>query len=330
MIDLLSEATLRKLLNIDQRKLITRETERKLDDRVVEFVTIENHKPQRIVIKYGTEECIFNKEILYYQLLKIDEVRAPETYVIRQCENGLFFLAIEMLEGEHPEFDNEIHVEKVYKELGKWAVAYYENINDPHMLEQWRSNPMWQKIESEHNSLYKSLINLFTRIPMMIRSFVTEHQLAHNDVDLKLLSRLPLMARELIDSIWQLPVTLDHGDTTVDNIILCRDGKVGFIDFQGISLRPTSIMFCSMGEPWNWIPNGRFVEQAMRAFLHVWNNSSHQTISWETFYISYSAARIYFKCSLLDEWFTSTEMDNHLIQYANGYVTGLLGLLKEM
>lgn len=328
--ELLSETTIRQLLNLNEYQMLERETERQLDNRIVEFLTLENHQPRKVLIKYGTDADLFNKEFLYYRLLRMDAVRVPVPYILKQLSNGLFFLAIEWLDGEHPRFDNETHVKKVYEELGKWAVYYYGKVNDPLTIDKWGNDLVWLEIENEFKNLYKEMVHLFTRIPKMIHSFVDTYHLKHEESDLEMIDRIPMIAKNLANSILELPSTLDPSDMTSDNIILCQDGRVGFIDFQGIGLKPVSLMFTSIGEPWDWLPNGRFAEHAMRSFIEIWNKFSDEKITWETFYSSYYAARVYFKCSLLEEWFCGNEMDEYLVQYANGFITDLIVLLRDM
>lgn len=248
--------------------------------RIIECVEFLNRK---ILIKYGSDTALEKEAYIYQEILSKSKKYPVPKLLVKQKINDNRLLAIEWIEGIHPDFENKTHIEGAFKSLGKWA-ADMSSIVESNIEKDPLSN--FGILES----LLKDYENKLTRI--------VEHPL------IDLLNHCVLQSESMIKNIKMTPLTLNPGDISRHNIIVTSDAEFTFIDFESYSLSPMVTLVEHLGENYESIPNKNSnVHLALKSYLNSWNEVVREKIDWDDFVHYQLCSRIYYKVGNFNYWF---------------------------
>ncbi|WP_062109013.1 hypothetical protein [Bacillus niameyensis] len=225
-----------------------------------------------------------NEIIVYESVLNGNQHQVPAVIKAKEVENNEYFLALEWIEGIHPEFENKNHNEIVFTALGKWTAEWSKQIE---VLSNIPKTELYDisSLEILLNKHSESLKHMFGN------SLVT------------LLQQIVSFQHIIIQHIEKFPLTLDPGDISLHNVLLDRKDKVNFIDFEYCSIRPMIMVVEHFGEEYTSIPYRQSdIDIALKAYVDAWNEHSNASIRWDDFARSHLCARIYYKVGSFLYW----------------------------
>lgn len=318
---------------------IKRNENRKLDNRIIEEIELISNGlcTNKALLKYGTEANFFCKEILFYDALSTSTLSTPKPINYGKLSNQIYYIAVERINGRHPEFGNESEVKKVFWELGTWASTYnrkireYYNGNIDHFFNsdsiEWRS--VFDSLIQDFNNIQDNMILLFSKVAQTAIEVTKDIEGIHLNIE-ETFRLLDNSKEQITKRIMEMPITLDKSDITRDNILI-NANQVSFIDFESIRICPISIMLSHIGEPWRWLPRNEYADLALKTFIDSWNNESDLQLNENIFLQSQICGRVYFKCELLEEWIRTNEIkDLNVRNNAIRYINELASLLPEI
>jgi len=276
-------------------KLSDFELERLLNHEVTGRVMIDDSKDGRIIkkillpdkpvlVKYGYDEGIVHEALVYGTYFNHNDP-VPAAMVNRTIEKGGCFLALEWIEGTHPDFNCSSDIQRVFAALGKWISRRQVTAN---MLTTGRGS-------------YSHITNLKE---LIARNHGILTDIAAKTIVEALFKQCHTIDDHLVRNIERTPLTFDPGDISLHNAFIDSKGEVYFIDFESCKIRPLVMLFEHFGESYGSIPNTpSYVELALKTFLNEWNTYSAVKISWETFMQSHLCARLYYKIGDFYYWF---------------------------
>lgn len=241
--------------------------------------------PERnILIKYGWDTAIAKEISIYEKVLNnYQQHPVPQLYLKKKV-GDIYLLAIEWIDGIHPDFENTTHIEKVFTSLGRWAID-------------------WSHIIKDYNYLKKEPFTNFEDLNHFLvnnRDILT-HILG--DSSINLLNHCLLISRGIIENIKKMPLTLNPGDISLHNFIINDEGNVIFIDFESCTVSPMISLVEHLGENYESIPNKEdTVHLALQSYLNSWNEVAADEIEWDDFIYSQLCARIYYKMGDFNYW----------------------------
>lgn len=280
---------LEKILN---KKISERESIYPSDHgRIIEKLTTEDSK---ILIKYGDDKGLKNEIIMYNKILDADKNPVPKSIVCQKIGKEIFFLALEWVDGIHPDFGDANHIKKVFSSLGKWAAEWsvkIENFQEVPKVDL-SAFSILSKLLEKHQSRLSNILGS-TLIDMLYQC------ISYQEV--------------VIQNLERCPLTLDPGDISLHNIILNSEGKVIFIDFESCLVRPMIMVVEHLGEDYESIPYKKYdVEKALMSYLDAWNSFAKTVLTKEIFNQSHLCARIYYKIGDFNYWLSSIIEENHI------------------
>lgn len=273
---------LKLLENIIEEKIIGRQI---IDDsqheRVIEKVTMNN---RNIFVKYGSDEHLLKEITIYEEIFKNDgKYPTPQLFLSKKV-NGIYFLALEWIDGIHPNFRNREHIELVFKALGKWAAEWSEEIE----------NDLSINTNSLNN--FKVLDDLLRENRMEIT-----HMLGNSTINL--LENCLGLSMNILKTIKKAPLTLDPGDVSLHNFIINSNKDVVFIDFESCIVSPMITLVEHLGEDYESIPHiNSDIDLALNNYLDSWNTYSKTNISRDEFIQCQLCARINYKIGNFNYW----------------------------
>lgn len=270
-----------QLVSILSNDIICREI---IDDskpgRIIEKIHCSS---QKMFIKYGNDPGLRNEINTYQKMQYLSLNKVPKIYVCEEIENDFYLLALEWIEGSHPNFKDKYDISKVYSALGKWS-SYWSKLIDKH---DW--------IEFDH---FVILDNIFKNHGRMIKKTI-------GTPIYDLLQRLIMKSEFIISRIKKMPSTLDPGDISLHNILI-KDGSgdVVFFDFESAGVRPMIMLLEHFGEGYESIPSSQEgIALAMQSYFAAWNHNSEKKIQWNEFMDSQICAQANYKVGKYVYWF---------------------------
>jgi len=251
------------------------------DGRMIEKILLRD-KP--VLVKYGYDEGIVHEALVYGAYFNHNDP-VPAALVNRTIEKGGCFLALEWIEGTHPDFNCSYDIERVFAALGKWTSR----------------RPVTANMLAPGRESYSHITNLKE---LIARNHGILIDIAGKTIVEAFIEQCHAISDRLVRNIERNPLTFDPGDISLHNALIDSKGEVYFIDFESCKIRPLVMLFEHFGESYGSIPNTpSHIELALKTFLNEWNTYSAVKISWETFMQSQLCARMYYKIGDFYYWF---------------------------
>lgn len=271
-----------QLENIIREKIYRRETidDSKLD-RIIEKVEILNRE---VLIKYGIDEDLLKELTIYEKILNSSNDYPVPKLLISEKVDGIYLLALEWIEGTHPDFMKKNHIEKVFTALGKWAAEWSKQI--------------------ENNRLIKraSLANFEVLTKLLEKNKSSLTPILGNSL-MDLLINCLEQSDGIIKNIEQMPLTLNPGDISLNNFIINTNKKVIFIDFESCTVSPMITLVEHLGEDYESLPHTKNnIHIALKSYLNSWNRYSNTHIEWDEFVRCHLCARVNYKIGDFNYW----------------------------
>ncbi|CAG9621296.1 hypothetical protein [Sutcliffiella rhizosphaerae] len=301
----LNDKTLESFL---KSRIINREI---IDDtkqeRIIEKITT---KHGDVFIKYGQDIAI-RKEIEIYETYfsSPETLYVPRLLTSRYWDNS-YFLALEWLDGIHPDFQNSSHVEKVFSGLGKWAANWNRRITEK---------------PPQHYTNFEELQDLLESYTHVLEEMIGQSLALLKDC----LSRI----EDIIKVMESTPLTLDPGDISLLNIFMNED-EITFIDFESCKIGTMTSLVEHLGEKYQSIPHHSVhIQIALKSYLHAWNTTSNIHLNWHDFYYSQLCVRLYYKLGIYVYWIERIIRKNNIkatIEWINQDRDNLAALLENL
>lgn len=281
-----------QLENIIGEKINRREI---IDDsklgRIIEKVEFINRD---VLIKYGWDEGL-RKELSIYEKVLYNSENYPVPQLLKSKKiNGIYFLAIEWIDGIHPDFRKKNHIEEVFTALGKWAAEWSEQIENNRLMKRnslSNFEVLNELLEKNQNSLTQILGNSLMDLLMNCLS----------------------QSGRIIRNIEKTPLTLTPGDISLQNFIINTDEEVIFIDFESCTVSPMIMLVEHLGEDYESIPHSKSdIRYALTSYLNSWNRDSNKHFEWDEFMRCQHSARVYYKIGDFNYWINRILEDNNL------------------
>ncbi|GIN71343.1 hypothetical protein J14TS2_18180 [Bacillus sp. J14TS2] len=288
----MKELTINQLEGILNKKIIKRKSIYLSEHvRVIEKLTTED---SMILIKYGDDKGLKNEITMYNKVLSGSQDPVPKSFVCKKIDNDICLLALEWVDGVHPNFRDTNHIKKVFPSLGIWVAEWSVKIEKLQEV---------SKVELSAFSILNQLLE--------------EHQLRLSNMLgstlIDLLYQCISYQEVVIQNLQSFPLTLDPGDISLHNIILNAEGKVIFIDFESCSVRPMIMVVEHLGEDYESIPYKKTdIEEALMSYLDAWNSLAQTVITKKKFNQGHLCARIYYKIGDFNYWITSIIEEHHI------------------
>lgn len=282
------------------KRMETKQLSKILSDGVIHRDIIDESKPGRIIekiestsrgtvlIKYGNDSGVRDEVMIYQTMNRLFESNLiPLVHISEQFGEEMYFLALDWIDGIHPDFTSPGDISVVFTSLGKWA-ANWSKLTD--MFGDEYVSPL-----NQHQYLYKLLEK---NKPILNKT------LGRKTLDL--LHELVSKSDTIIRNLKKMPNTLDPGDISLHNIILKsadKDKETTLIDFESASIRPMVMIFEHFGEGYESIPyTDEGIALAMKSFFTEWNENSEAKIHWQDFKYSQICAMAYYKMGEYIYW----------------------------
>lgn len=251
-------------------------------ERVIEKIHLFD---RTALIKYGCDSGLKHESLVYKTFLEKNEL-VPKV-LFNNNIGVLNVLALEWIDGEHPDFSSPDHIELVFSTLGKWAASWATNVKS-YFNEFGETFPNFSILGKLLNDNREALIAL---LGVNLFDFLTKECFEQGELVLK--------------NIQRTPSTLDPGDISLHNFIINDNNEVYFIDFESCAIRPVIMLFEHFGEDYGSIPNTKGnIKLAMESFVNEWNNRSAIKLDWDDFMYGHLNARIYYKIGDFNYWIT--------------------------
>lgn len=289
---LMEQLTTTQLENIFKDKINSRTiiNDSKLG-RIIEKIEFLNRKA---LIKYGWDADLQKEISIYEEVLNNPEKYPVPKLLVRKKINNIHLLAIEWIDGIHPDFRNTIHIENVFTSLGRWAADWSHRIK------------YYNYINRDTLSDFEDLDNL------LINNKNTLINILGNPL-IDLLNNCSLQSENIIKNIEKMPLTLNPGDISLHNIIINSDEKVIYIDFESCTVSSMITLVEHFGEDYESIPHKKGdILLALKSFLNSWNKFSNVNIEWDDFVHSQLCARIYYNIGNFNYWINRILEDNNI------------------
>lgn len=282
------------------KKIENRQLSKLLSDEIIHRDIIDESKPGRmiekiectsrgsILIKYGNDSGVRDEVMIYQMITRLSKSNLiPLVYISKQIGEEMYFLALDWVDGIHPDFTTPGDISMVFTALGEWA-ANWSKLTD--MFGDEYVSPL-----NQHQYFYKLLEK---NRPMLNKAL--------GGKTLDLLHKLVSKSDMIISNLKKMPNTLDPGDISLHNIILKnadKDCETTLIDFESARIRPMVMIFEHFGEGYESIPyTDEGIALAMRSFFTEWNENSEAKIHWQDFKYSQICAMAYYKMEKYIYW----------------------------
>lgn len=306
-----------KILSLDSFEILERELILDASKRIERIKWRENKNaiPEQILIKYGRDSAIL-VEVLFYSKLSNSVKEQIPKIIAYDAQNNVKVLILEWIEGVNPDFSDQAIVKRVYKDYGKFAAKWGNQINE-------FDNDKIDKLINTNEDYRGKLDHFIDKIS--IRNHIDEiyegikFRESREDL-LKMIGGsefLDLIKRmdqkwilQIIHKLYGVPCTLHPGDVSKFNTLISySNDQVLIIDFENMKIGPMTLLMEYIGEEDIHVPTSQFNETALRSYVDGWNKYSSQPVKWEPFYDSYLAARILYKCYLI-QWYLNKFENN--------------------
>jgi len=287
-------------------KLDTADLEKLLSAMIMSREVIDDSKNERLIekirlfdrtalIKYGYDGNLKHESLIYKTFLE-KNYQVPKVLSNNNI-GGMNILALEWIDGEHPDFSSPDHIELVFSTLGTWAASWSTNVKN-YFNEFGEKFPNFSILSKLLNDNRETLTKLLGE---NLIEFLTKECLEKGELVLKNIQRTSL--------------TLDPGDISLHNFIINAKNEVYFIDFESCAIRPVIMLFEHIGEDYGSIPNTQGnIQLAIESFLNEWNNRSAKKMDWDDFLYSHLNARIYYKIGDFNYWINRILKDHDIPQ----------------
>lgn len=288
-------------------KIVTTELEKLLNARITDRVIIDDSKNERLIekirfnnrtalIKYGYDVGVKHETHVYKMLLGENE-QVPKVLCNKNI-GTLNFIALEWIDGQHPDLNSPYHIELVYSTLGRWAASWATSVKSGYFNEIGET---YSNFTILNNLLNENRDTLTKLLGVNLIDFLTKECLEQAEL--------------VVGNIQRTPLTLDPGDISLHNFIINANEEVFFIDFESCTVRPVIMLFEHVGEDYSSIPNTPSnIILAMESFLNEWNNRSIIKIEWDDFVYSHLNARVYYKVGDFNYWLKRILHDQDILQ----------------
>lgn len=341
---LMSELTpdaLAKILSLDSIEVLERELILNASKRIerIKWRENENALPEQALIKYGRDSALIF-EIFFYNKLSAPVKEHLPKIIAYDTQNKVSVLVLEWIEGVNPDFHDQSIVKRVFKDYGKFAAKWGNQINE-------FDNDKINKLINV-NAEYRGKLDHFIE-KISIRNHISEivegisFRESREDLlkDIGGSEFLDLIKRmdqkwilQLINTLYGVPSTLHPGDVAKFNTLIRQSNdQVLMIDFENMKIGPMSLLMEYIGEEDIHVPLSHLNETALRSYVDGWNKHSTHTVKWNQFYDSYLAARILYKCYLI-QWYLNKYENNSRrtpdISWVKRHVNDLLRYCKTL
>ncbi len=196
------------------------------NERIIEQIRFNN---RTALIKYGYDDGIKHETHVYKMLLGENE-QVPK--VLFNINIGtLNVLALEWIDGEHPDLNSPDHIKLVYTTLGRWASSWSNNVKSGYFNEIGETFSNFTILNKLLNVKPRYLTKL---LGVNLIDFLTKECLEQGEI--------------VVGNIQRTPLTLDPGDISLHNFIINANEEVFFIDFESCTVRPVIMLFEHIGE----------------------------------------------------------------------------------
>ena len=267
-------------------------------DRAIEKIECSN---KNILIKYGSDIDLQREMNIYEKVLNNSEdIPVPKLLVSKKI-NKTYFLAMEWIDGIHPDFKNTVHIEKVFTSLGKWAAN-------------------WSPKVEGYDYITKETLSNFDMLNSLLKNnkYTLNQTLDHSLIDL--LNECIQNRDNIIGYIKKLPLTLDPGDISLHNFILNSTGEIILIDFESCKVSPMVTLVEHLGEDYESIPHKEDdVFLALNSYLNGWNKFSTIGIKWDDFIHCQFCSRVHYDIGKFNYWIRRI-LENKNVEETLGWI----------
>ncbi|WP_193726753.1 hypothetical protein [Paenibacillus guangzhouensis] len=246
-----------------------------------------------VLIKYGDDQGLGQEVRAYERLRHFQSSNIPQVFVCEISSSGNTFLALEWIDGRHPDFTSERDIHSTYSVLGKWTAEWSDRVGG-------------------HDQLSQDTLDRFFAFNDML---VKHQELILTTIGVRLYNQLQFITANqdfILHTMKRMPNTFDPGDISLHNTIIDHHGNVIFIDFEYASVRPMIMLFEHYGEGYESIPSTpERIELAMQAFLKTWNANASQPLTWEQFQCGQVCARCCYKMGKYNYWIKRMADERH-------------------
>lgn len=300
----LSTKAIANSLGLDSIEIIERELILNASKRIerIKYKNDKYGKDKEIFIKYAPGQVLIAEIFFYDKLAEYVKDQVPKM-INAVTKDDMKILVIEWIDGNNPDLHDQTIVEKVFYDLGKWTTCWEKVVKSyTNEMEELPAQSFFN--EMMNNLLMESEIkkNLDEFSIVKKRDHVLE---VGNEKMVEFINTFnDEIKKQIIAKLYSVPLTLHPGDVSKYNTLIRNEnGQTVFIDFENMKIGPMSLLMEYIGEQDIHVPNYELNEIALRSYLQGWNDHSKQIISWKQFYQSYLAARILYKCYLLNWYF---------------------------
>ena len=306
-----------KVLGLESIEVLERELILDASKRIerIKWRESENSLPEQVLIKYGRDPALLF-EIFYYNELSIPVKEHIPKIITYDTQNTVSVLILEWIEGINPDLNDQSIVKRVFKDYGKFAAKWGNQIDE-------FDNNKIDKLININEDYRGKLDHLIDKLS--IRTHIDEifegigfresrEDLLREIGGPEFLDLIKRMDRKwilgIMNTLYKVPCTLHPGDVSKFNTLIRHsNNQVLIIDFENMKIGPMSLLMEYIGEEDIHVPPGELNELALRSYVDGWNKRSKHSISWEHFYDSYLAARILYKCYLI-QWYLNKFENN--------------------
>ena len=306
----LTSGEIAKVLNLDSIEVLERELILDASKRIERIKWRESEKahPEQILIKYGRDPALLSEIFYYKELSKSVKDHLPQI-IAHDTQNKIGVLVLEWIDGVNPDLSDQAIVKRVYKDYGKFAAKWGNQINefDNEKITQLINNTPDYKGRLDHLIDKLSIRNHIDEIYEGISFCEGREDLLREVGGPEFLDLIKRMDKKwitgLINMLYKVPCTLHPGDVSKFNTLIRHsNNQVLIIDFENMKIGPMSLLMEYIGEEDIHVPPSQLNETALRSYVEGWNKHSMQSVKWEQFYKSYLAARIFYKIYLI-QWY---------------------------
>jgi len=308
------------------KRLSEAELEERLSEGVQERTIIDDTKQGRIIekvqcasqvvlIKYGNDLGLRQEVRAYERLSRFQSTNIPQVLVCEISSCGNCFLALEWINGRHPDFTSERDIYNTYSVLGKCAASWSEHVEIRHEFSQGA----WDRFIPFNDMLKKRQELVLTTIGVHVYNQL-QYIAAKQDV--------------IAHTMTLMPNTFDPGDISLHNTIISNHENVVFFDFEYASVRPVIMLFEHYGEGYTSLPSTPdHIVLAMRTFLDAWNGHASHAITWEQFRRAQVCARCCYKMGKYHYWIermVDVKYREETLEWINQDQTQLQDLVRQL